>query len=301
MFMNSRFSSRTVATISSLADRGGIGKRKEDYKWRKDMEEYENSQEFKRESMIRNIESRSRKRKEREEKMEQWKPPIPVPAKTKRERVRSNNNNNARQQQQQQQQQQMETSKKITTEPKKTVEKKKVSWRQRLEEEATVYRTDEPPPAAPAAPLATPAASEAAPVAPAAPAASATPKAMAMNASTFMATSPQESKRRTFRKKIAANDGEAGGSVKVKDQDAAAPAAPRDVAAAEEGEKTARNGDNDEAGTKKLKSDLDAMMDNMEKEMEAGKSKLAKLRERIRRAKGAIRDTDQALANAPKG
>ncbi len=38
MFLNSSFSARTVATVSSMADRSS-NKKKEDYKWRKDMEE----------------------------------------------------------------------------------------------------------------------------------------------------------------------------------------------------------------------------------------------------------------------
>ena len=51
-------------------------------------------------------------------------------------------------------------------------------------------------------------------------------------------------------------------------------------------------------GTKKLRSDFDDMMKGMEAEMEAGRGKLAKLRERIRRAKGAIKNADEAIANS---
>lgn len=39
MFMDSKFSSRTVAAITNLNGKGLGGKRKEEYKWRKDMEE----------------------------------------------------------------------------------------------------------------------------------------------------------------------------------------------------------------------------------------------------------------------
>ena len=53
-------------------------------------------------------------------------------------------------------------------------------------------------------------------------------------------------------------------------------------------------------GTKKMKSDFDMMMSSLDAEMEAGRSKLAKLRERIRRAKGAIKEADDALANDKK-
>ena len=59
----------------------------------------------------------------------------------------------------------------------------------------------------------------------------------------------------------------------------------------EEGEKE----DEDSHGTKKMKSDFDAKMIAMEQEMSAGRSKLAKLRERIRRAKGVVKEADTAL------
>merc|ERR1712038_1821872 len=48
-------------------------------------------------------------------------------------------------------------------------------------------------------------------------------------------------------------------------------------------------------GTKKLRSDFHGMMGSLEQEMEAGKSKLAKLRERIRKARGAIMAADDAM------
>ena len=48
-------------------------------------------------------------------------------------------------------------------------------------------------------------------------------------------------------------------------------------------------------GTKKLRSDFHGMMGSLEQEMEAGKSKLAKLRERIRKARGAIMAADDAI------
>ena len=39
-------------------------------------------------------------------------------------------------------------------------------------------------------------------------------------------------------------------------------------------------------GTKKMKSEFDGMFSNLDAELNAGRSKLAKLRERIRKAKG---------------
>ncbi len=56
----------------------------------------------------------------------------------------------------------------------------------------------------------------------------------------------------------------------------------------------------DEHGTKKMKSEFDAKMEAMEAEMAAGRGKLAKLRERIRKAKGAIQDADEAIAKSTK-
>ena len=56
----------------------------------------------------------------------------------------------------------------------------------------------------------------------------------------------------------------------------------------------------DTDGTKKMKSEFNAMFSGLEQEMEAGRSKLAKLRERIRRAKGAIKAADDALAEDDK-
>ena len=96
---------------------------------------------------------------------------------------------------------------------------------------------------------------------------------------------------------------------KAKPQQTAAPAA-ADISAvataepvaegqSEEGElPTPEQEDTD--GTKKMKSEFNAMFSGLEQEMEAGRSKLAKLRERIRRAKGAIKAADDALAEDDK-
>lgn len=63
-----------------------------------------------------------------------------------------------------------------------------------------------------------------------------------------------------------------------------------------EGPKKEGEEDEDYHGTKKMRSDFDTKMDSLAAEMEAGRSKLAKLRERIRRAKGAIKEADDAMA-----
>ena len=56
----------------------------------------------------------------------------------------------------------------------------------------------------------------------------------------------------------------------------------------------------DTHGTKKMKSDFDAKMIALEEEMAAGRGKLAKLRERIRKAKGTVKAADNALDDAKK-
>jgi hypothetical protein len=62
----------------------------------------------------------------------------------------------------------------------------------------------------------------------------------------------------------------------------------------------AQQEDDDSHGTKKMKSDFDAKMIAMEQEMSAGRSKLAKLRERIRKAKGVVKEADTALDDSKK-
>ena len=49
-----------------------------------------------------------------------------------------------------------------------------------------------------------------------------------------------------------------------------------------------------------MKSDFDAKMIALEEEMAAGRGKLAKLRERIRKAKGTVKAADNALDDAKK-
>ena len=61
----SRFSTRTVAAVSDLRDRS-LYKSKDQYKWRKDMDEYEKSADFEKEVRIRNIENRQKKRREKQ-------------------------------------------------------------------------------------------------------------------------------------------------------------------------------------------------------------------------------------------
>ena len=56
----------------------------------------------------------------------------------------------------------------------------------------------------------------------------------------------------------------------------------------------------DAHGTKKMKSEFDAKMLALEAEMKAGSSKLAKLRERIRKAKGTVKAADAALDDSKK-
>ena len=69
-----------------------------------------------------------------------------------------------------------------------------------------------------------------------------------------------------------------------------------------QGEKVAEGQEEEEDthGTKKMKSDFDAKMIALEEEMAAGRGKLAKLRERIRKAKGTVKAADNALDDAKK-
>ena len=69
-----------------------------------------------------------------------------------------------------------------------------------------------------------------------------------------------------------------------------------------QGEKVAAGQEEEEDthGTKKMKSDFDAKMIALEEEMAAGRGKLAKLRERIRKAKGTVKAADNALDDAKK-
>lgn len=75
---------------------------------------------------------------------------------------------------------------------------------------------------------------------------------------------------------------------------------------ASKGAKEAKNKDgaagpeDDEDGTKRMKLDFESKMSSLEAEMEAGRSKLAKLRERIRRAKGVVKEIDKALEDSSK-
>ena len=56
----------------------------------------------------------------------------------------------------------------------------------------------------------------------------------------------------------------------------------------------------DANGTKQLKSDIGFMFSGLEQEMEAGKSKLAKLRERIKKAKTAVKEADECTTEEEK-
>lgn len=60
-------------------------------------------------------------------------------------------------------------------------------------------------------------------------------------------------------------------------------------------EKNKIEDDDDLTGTKSMRSDVNSLFSNMEAEFEAGKSKLAKLRERIRKARGVIKAADDAV------
>lgn len=69
----------------------------------------------------------------------------------------------------------------------------------------------------------------------------------------------------------------------------------KSVAVEGEEEKKKEEEEEDVHGTKKLRSDFHGMMGSLEEEMEAGKNKLAKLRAKIRKARTAIKAADEAM------
>jgi len=76
-------------------------------------------------------------------------------------------------------------------------------------------------------------------------------------------------------------------------EESAADVTPKPAEAKAEGE-NAEDEEEDHNGTKQLKSDVGFLFTGLEQEFEAGKSKLAKLRERIKKAKTAIKEADDA-------
>jgi len=116
---------------------------------------------------------------------------------------------------------------------------------------------------------------------------------------------------RAIREKIEAQLAEQFPIEPVKTSSKPKSAATEDTEAASNSENKAKEGgdkeageaqeeDDDSHGTKKMKSDFDAKMIAMEQEMSAGRSKLAKLRERIRKAKGVVKEADTALDDSKK-
>merc|ERR1712228_1125527 len=132
-----------------------------------------------------------------------------------------------------------------------------------------------------------------------------------------------EPERKSWREKLAEKQAKEEEEKKQKEADAAAAAAAvaeakqrAEAAAADasadnktanaaestaDGEKAEGEEEEEDAnGTKQLKSDIGFMFSGLEQEMEAGKSKLAKLRERIKKAKTAIKDADECTTEEEK-
>ena len=63
-----------------------------------------------------------------------------------------------------------------------------------------------------------------------------------------------------------------------------------------DGEKTAEEEDEDENGTRQLKKDVGFLFSTLEQDFEESKSARAKLRERIKKVKSAIKEADDAEA-----
>ncbi len=119
-----------------------------------------------------------------------------------------------------------------------------------------------------------------------------------------------EPERKSWREKLAEKQAKDEEEQKQREADAAAAAkvaaeakqkaeaaGEAETSAAPAGDQPAAPQEEDDAsGTKKLKSDFNFMMSGLDAEFEAGRSKLAKLRERIRKAKAAIKEADDAMA-----
>lgn len=213
---------------------------------------YENSADFKRETVIRNISNRYRKRKEKEEATAA-KPPVPPTTFAKRERREikiekpaepkpvvlkavDNNKDNA-----------ME----VAT-PKK-------SWRDRVNEQKQKEDDEET-------------------------------RTMSRDSTIKVESATEKAKTAGVKAK---DDGDAAAktsNTNAGDDDALDEFPRPDLSSKREDKEN-----EDITGTKKLKGDFDKKMEEMEKEMQAGKSKLAKLRERIRKAKGVIKAADDAV------
>lgn len=242
-----KFSSRTVAAINGLE--GAPMRKKQDYQWRKDMEQYEKRADFERDVRARNVTALHRNNPDEDSNAQQnvsrkrqppqtdnegaiekasrrEKPPTPPtkPAKSWRERRDEANKANA-----------------AAIEETGQVERK--GWRERLadkqKEEQELKQMQQQ-----------------------------------IQQQPKQQPQPHQQVQQERNEQPANKEGEV-------QTEAAQPAE------AEE---------EDVNGTKKMKSDFNLMMSNLDAEMEAGRSKLAKLRERIRKAKGAIKAADDALA-----
>eukprot|EP00094_Tigriopus_californicus_P002806 TCALIF_02706-PA protein Name:"Protein of unknown function" AED:0.34 eAED:0.34 QI:0/1/0.33/1/1/0.66/3/0/382 len=289
-----KFSSRTVAAVGNLLDRNAK-KDKKDYAWRKDIEDYEKSSEFGLQQKLRSYESRNRKR--REEELQQSnrrqaetkpasthsKPPLAPAAKSlkiehdtftkpsrKIEPVVKAEKSIPIKIEQKAEIEKMDTTSTVPTKPKGDPEavvepmeakKKKVITTKKVKKPAGSGSED------------------------------AVLKSVDNTALIDTKLSDSEANAQT---KTESTSEPVKATVSVQDENVAPDTTegPPKEAQEEEGD--------DVHGTKKMRSDFDTKMDSLAAEMEAGRSKLAKLRERIRKAKGAIKEADDAMAKTMK-
>jgi len=332
MFMDTnKFSTKTLSAINNLE--GAVIRKKQEYNWRKEMEDYEKRSEFERDVRARNVTALNRDTtKENTEE-------IAVAVSSRKRQT-----DTAREIQ-------IDKAPKQDDRPNKAVESwrksrenarpqtvaelqpeiEKKSWRERLaerekeEEERKAKATAQAPQPSPKVTVPP---QEIRPRAvPAAPEASNQPKAEAPKqqqqqkqiqqqpraVQQQLPPQPQPEQQQTA-------DGQPAVKLSVRAQaraKARAKAAAEAAAAAEQQQtadpsadqiagppsEEAAEGEQEEEdtdGTKKMKKEFDLMMGGLESEMEAGRSKLAKLRERIRKAKASIKDADDALAAEDK-
>jgi len=247
MFMDTnKFSTKTLSAINNLE--GAVIRKKQEYNWRKEMEDFEKRSEFERDVRARNVTALHRHEAEEDIQVSSRKRQPVTAIETATEKA----------------------AKKQDTNPYSSNETNSAvaSWRK--SREAARQNVNKEP----------------------------------------------EPEKKSWRERMAERQKEEeerkaqeAAEAKAKPQQTAAPAA-ADISAVATAEPTAEGQteggelptpeQEDTDGTKKMKSEFNAMFSGLEQEMEAGRSKLAKLRERIRRAKGAIKAADDALAEDDK-
>jgi len=346
MFMDTnKFSTKTLSAINNLE--GAVIRKKQEYNWRKEMEDYEKRSEFERDVRARNVTALNRDTtKENTEEISvavssrkrqtDTAREIQIDKAPKQEYHATTTNNNVdRPNKAVESWRKSRENARPQTVAELQPEIEKKSWRERLAEREKEEEERKAKAAAQApqpSPKVTVPPQEIRPRAvPAAPEASIQPKAEAPKQQQQKQKQIQQQPRAVQQQppppqpqpeqQQQTADGQPAVKLSVRAQaraKARAKAAAEAAAAAEQQQtaddpsadqiagppsEEAAEGEQEEEdtdGTKKMKKEFDLMMGGLESEMEAGRSKLAKLRERIRKAKASIKDADDALAAEDK-